>query len=117
MLDFTDPDLPGALDTLPDEDLLNAPFGVVRMDCDGIVTLYNYEERRLSGLSAEQTVGQNFFRDVAPCTNNFMVAERFKEPAIDEVVEYVFTFAMEPTEVTLRLIRRGDVLYMLVRRQ
>lgn len=116
MLSFTDADLPIKLDSASDEELLSVPFGVVRMDRKGTVTLYNEEEARLSGLTEEQTIGYNFFRDVAPCTNNFMVAERFEEPELDELLDYVFTYAMEPTEVTLRLITRESELFLLVRR-
>jgi photoactive yellow protein len=48
----------------------------------------------------------NFFTDVAPCTNNYLVAGRFDEPgALDERLDYVFTFRMKPTPVRLRLMR------------
>lgn len=115
-LAFDDPGLPETLVSADDQELQEAPFGVVRMDPSGRVTLYNSEEQRLSGLSGEQALGNNFFTDVAPCTNNFMVAGRYEEGEIDLVQEYVFTYAMEPTEVTLRLVRRGDLLFLLVRR-
>lgn len=113
-LSFDDPALPEALVLATEEDLKRAPFGVVRMEPSGRVTLYNDAEQRLSGLSERQTLGKNFFSDVAPCTNNFMVAEKYRREELDEVQGYVFTFAMEPREVTLRMIRRGELLYLLV---
>lgn len=115
-LSFDDPKLPDRLLTVSEEELLQAPFGLVKMSGEGTVLLYNEAEARLSGLTTDETVGRNFFIDVAPCTNNFMVAERYKEDPLDTVVEYVFTYAMEPTEVSLRLIRRGATLFLLVRR-
>jgi len=114
-LGFAEPNLPALLVEASDEELQNAPVGIIRMNPDGVVTLYNRAEAKLSGIGEAQALGHNLFRDVAPCTNNFMVAERYGEKELDEVVEYVFTFVMEPTEVTLRLIRRDDLLFMLVK--
>ena len=50
-------------------------------------------------------VGRHFFFDVAPCMNNYMVAERFEETTLDVTMPYVLTFRMRPTPVRLRLIR------------
>lgn len=113
---FDDPALPDLLERSEESRLDEAPFGIVRMALDGTVTFYNKTECDYSGLRREQVEGHNFFTDVAPCTNNFMVAERYKEEELDTILEYVFTFVMEPTEVTLRLIRRRESLYMLVKR-
>ncbi|MBC8010378.1 MAG: photoactive yellow protein [Burkholderiales bacterium] len=86
-----------------------AEFGLVRMKPDGTVLAYNTYEARLSGLSPEGVMGKNFFTQVAPCTNNFMVAERFQEPgALDALIDYVFTYKMKPTKVRLRLLKRAD---------
>jgi photoactive yellow protein len=85
-----------------------ADFGIVRMRTDGTVIAYNTYESRLSGLSSASVVGKCFFTDVAPCTNNFMVAERFNESgALDVEMNYVFTYRMKPTKVWLRLLRRA----------
>jgi len=86
-----------------------ADFGIVRMQTDGTVIAYNAYESRLSGLSAASVMGRCFFTDVAPCTNNFMVAERFSEPgALDAELNYVFTYRLKPTKVRLRLLRRAE---------
>lgn len=114
-LAFDDPALPELLEETEESLLDEAPFGIVRMSPEGTVTFYNSTECDFSGLRKEQVEGHNFFTDVAPCTNNFMVAERYREEELDTVLEYVFTFVMEPTEVTLRLIRRRENLYMLVK--
>jgi photoactive yellow protein len=63
-------------------------------------------------------VGKNFFVQVAPCTNNAMVAERYRtDDALDETINYVFTYRMVPTPVTLRLAKRAgaDTQYLLVK--
>ena len=114
VLRFSDPHLPELLERADDEELERAPFGLVRMDPAGRVELYNRREAELSGLDVADCLGKNFFVDVAPCTNNFMVAERFREDGLDLTLEYVFTYVMESTEVMLRLLRRGQNLYILV---
>jgi photoactive yellow protein len=69
-------------------------------------------------MDAESVVGKNFFVQVAPCTNNYMVAERFHgADELDEIIDYVFTYAMVPTPVTLRLVKSKSSphQYLLVR--
>jgi len=95
-------------------------FGVVRMNRDGDVVCYNDFESRLSGLSPGQVVGRHFFTAVGPCMNNFMVAHRFEnEDALDSTIDYLFTFAMRPTSVRLRLLKSPDsrFMYLLVQRR
>jgi photoactive yellow protein len=116
---FTDPDLLDRLEAADDAALDAAPFGVVAMREDGVVTSYNAAESRLSGLTPAKVVGRHFFTAVAPCTNNFMVAHRFEtEPTLDAVVDYVFTFRMQPTKVRLRLLKQPGGLrsYLVVER-
>ena len=62
-------------------------------------------------------IGRNFFSEVGPCTNNFMVAQRFEEELmLDEVLPYVFTLKMKPRRVNLRLLKSPDARrqYLLV---
>jgi photoactive yellow protein len=104
---FTDPRLLDRLEEADDAALDTAPFGVVAMTEDGDVTSYNAAESRLSGLTPSRVIGRHFFSAVAPCTNNFMVAYRFEtEPALDAVIDYVFTLRMQPTKVRLRLLKQ-----------
>jgi photoactive yellow protein len=116
---FSDPGLLEWLEAADDAALDTAPFGVVAMTEDGVVTSYNAAESRLSGLPPAKVVGRHFFTAVAPCTNNFMVAHRFEtEPTLDAVVDYVFTFRMLPTKVRLRLLKQRGGLrsYLVVER-
>lgn len=85
------------------------PYGVVVMSSDGMVIGYNVAESRLSGLAPDRVIGRHFFRDVAPCANNAVVAERFDaEEDLDDIVDYVFAFRLRPVQVQLRLIRVGN---------
>lgn len=100
---FNDPNLPEWLDAEVDYDRLS--FGVVKMDYDGIVTEYNRAQFDLTGVAAENAIGKHFFTQVAPCTNNFMVAERYRQSILDESLPYIFTYITKPTKVELRLIK------------
>lgn len=84
-------------------------FGLVVMDTDGVVVGYNRAEAELSGLDPDRVVGRNFFTEVGPCTNNFMVAQRYQDvDDLDETIDYVFTFRMAPTPVRLRMLASPD---------
>lgn len=107
----------GQLDGSNPAQLNDLGFGVVAMNHEGIVQQYNRFESELSGLSPEAVLGKHFFTAVAPCTNNFMVAHRYEESdALDETIDYTFTYKMKPTKVSLRLLKgTGDTMYLLVR--
>jgi photoactive yellow protein len=105
---------PGLLDTLESAslDVIDAfGFGLIVMDRDGRVLGYNQAESKLSGLPADEVVGRNFFVEIGPCTNNYLVAQRYRDSAsqetsLDEQLDYVFTYRMAPTPVRLRLLAR-----------
>ncbi len=108
-------DLEGADDTALDQ----APFGVIAMSRDGVVSSYNAFESRLSSLSPGGVIGLHFFSAVEPCTNNFMVALRFEdEDVLDATRDDVFTLRMKPTPVRLRLLKNPEArrMYLLVQR-
>lgn len=91
-------------------------FGVVKMNLNNEVVSYNRQESEITGIDPLFTLGKNFFVQIAPCTNNFMVAEKFRKSELDEELDYVFTHIMEPTKVRLRLLKSAAAQhqYMLV---
>jgi photoactive yellow protein len=120
---------PGLLDTLESASLDvidDFGFGLIVMDRDGRVLGYNQAESKLSGLPADEVIGRNFFVEIGPCTNNYLVAQRYQDSAsqdsasqdsasqqtsqdseeLDEQLDYVFTYRMAPTPVRLRLLAR-----------
>lgn len=116
---FDDPGLMDALEAADAAALDRVPFGVVAMALDGIVLAYNTAEASAAGLTAERVLGRHFFTAVAPCTNNFMVAHRYEtEPALDAIIDYVFTLRMLPQRVHLRMLRHPGArrMYLLVKR-
>jgi photoactive yellow protein len=103
-----------------DEARLDAlPFGVIGFGPDTEVEIYNATESRLAGLSRERVVGRQYFSVVAPCMNNFLVAQRFEdEDELDAVIDYVLTLRMRPTKVRLRMLKRAgeSMRYILIQR-
>ena len=116
-LDFEAPDLAAVLSALPDDGLDALPFGVVEMDLDGIVQRYNATESHYSGLARERVLGRHFFREVAPCSNNRHVAQRYAEATLDTTLAYTFALRMKPVPVTLRLLKPAGArrMHLLVR--
>lgn len=117
-LAFGEPGLLDALEMTPLDVIDEIEFGLIAMDRSGEVVGYNAFESSRSGLLPERVVGRNFFADVGPCTNNYLVAQRFADcDDLDEQLDYVFTFRMAPTPVRLRLLARAGSLrqYLAVR--
>ncbi|NPD70365.1 phosphonate transporter [Lichenicola cladoniae] len=102
---FDDPSMATLLEAMGDAEINDLDYGVVGLDQEGLVECYNVHEERYSGLSRTRVVGRPFFFDVAPCMNNYLVAERLEEASLDVTLPYVLTFRMRPTPVKLRLIR------------
>lgn len=104
---FSQQDLLDVLEHGTPEDLDRLDFGLIAMDRDGTVVHYNAYESQRAGISADRVLGRNFFVSVGPCTNNYLVAQRYADsPELDEELDYVFTLRMRPTPVRLRLLAR-----------
>ncbi len=108
-LAFDSPDLIAALHTADDAALDGLDFGVIGMDSLGLVRRYNRFESAAAGLSQARVIGQPLFTVVAPCMNNYLVAQRFEDAVaeqtpLDETLPYVLTLRMRPVKVRLRLL-------------
>jgi photoactive yellow protein len=108
-LGFTDEQLLNELEGLSQPDLDALDFGVIGFDAAGVVDRYNRFESEAAGLSPARVLGHPLFTVVAPCMNNFMVAQRFEDAAaqrqaLDATVDYVLTLRMRPVKVKLRLL-------------
>jgi photoactive yellow protein len=120
---FSDVNLNRELDLFSNEDLDGLDFGVIGIDAAGVVQRYNSFESKAAGLSSQRVLGQPLFTVVAPCMNNFMVAQRFEDALaggspLDAVIDYVLTLRMRPVKVKLRLLAapEGATRYVLVQR-
>lgn len=115
---FDDPDLLDRLEALELSEFDTWEFGLIAMDRTARVIWYNENESRRAGMTRERVVGHVFFDDIAVCTNNYLVAQRYlDEPDLDAQLDYVFTLRMRPTPVRLRLLARegSDRQYLAVR--
>jgi photoactive yellow protein len=123
-LSFSDPALQTELDRCSNDDLDMLEFGVIGIDEAGLVQRYNHFESKAAGLSSPRVLGQPLFTVVAPCMNNFMVAQRLEDArasgtALDATLDYVLTLRMRPVKVKLRLLAAAGATwrYVLVQRQ
>ena len=119
---FTNAQLHFELDQSSNEDIDALIFGVIGFDTSGIVRRYNSFESKAAGLSSTAVLGKSMFT-VAPCMNNFLVAQRFEDALannapLDDTIEYVLTWRMRPAQVKLRLLALpgADIRYVLVQR-
>ena len=121
---FSDVALHRELDLCSNEELDMLDFGVIGIDATGVVQRYNSFESKAAGLSSQRVLGQSLFTVVAPCMNNFMVAQRFEDAlaggsTLDATIDYVLTLRMRPVKVKLRLLAAagGISRYVLVHRK
>jgi photoactive yellow protein len=119
---FEDSDLCATLTAMSADAVDDLDFGVIGFDGGGIVRLYNRHESEAAGLTVARVIGKRLFTEVAPCMNNFMVAQRFEDSsasgvALDATIDYVLTLRMRPTRVALRLITApgGALSFLLVK--
>jgi photoactive yellow protein len=109
MLDFDAPGIGEELRHASRQQLNQADFGIVGVDDEGVVQFYNTYESELAGVEPEEARGQNFFTQLAPCSNNRIFLGRFKKGVrtgeLDEQFSYTFTYKMRPTLVDIRLYR------------
>jgi photoactive yellow protein len=120
---FDEAELAARLDTMTQDEFDDLDFGVIAIDDQTRVCVYNAAESRIAGLSPGRVLGSRLFEVVAPCMNNFMVAQRFADAAaarieLDVVIDYVLTLRMLPLKVRLRLVATpgSERRYVLVQR-
>ncbi len=123
-LSFGDATLLTDLNQATDADIDELGFGVIGFDARGLVRRYNRFESACAGLSHQRVIGHPLFTYVAPCMNNFMVAQRFEDAqaagaALDDTIDYVLTLRMRPARVRLRLLAAPGAAhrYVLVERK
>lgn len=86
---------------LSPEQLDKLPFGVIIVDKEGKINSYNQAEEQLSGRSAGEVIGKNFFTEVAPCTRVKEFQGRFQQLIASDKPATRFNFVFR--------FRQGDV--------
>ena len=83
------------------------PFGAIALDREGTILQFNEYEANLSNRRAPDTIGRNFFHDVAPCTNVREFYGRFQEGIekgeLNVSFDYRFAFRQGPRDVRVTL--------------
>ena len=121
--DFEQTDIAERLATADDAALDVLQFGIIGFDEQTVVQRYNTFESHLAGLNKSRVLGHPLFTSVAPCMNNFLVAQRFEDALatgdpLDATLDYVLTLRMKPCKVKLRLLAgsAGAMRYVLILR-
>jgi len=95
------------IDGLTAAELDALPFGAIQLDTTGRILQFNEYEANLSNRRAPDTVGWNFFRDVAPCTNVRDFQGRFTEGIerreLNVTFDFRFAFKQAPRDVRVTL--------------
>ena len=107
-MSFVTPDILTKLGSLTRAEIDAAGFGIVKVDQNGKILMYNRYESDLAGVASTAAEGKNFFTDVAPCTNNKLFFGKFKNGAeageLNTAFNYTFTYKMKPTNVAIHLL-------------
>ena len=79
IVSFTDSNLENVLAGMSEGQIDDLAFGAIQLDASGTVKKYNAAEGQITGRNPEDVIGQNFFTEVAPCTNRPEFKGKFDE--------------------------------------
>ena len=104
---FGKDDLENVMSKMSPAEVDQLAFGAVQLDASGKILRYNAAEASITGRDAKGVIGQNFFRDVAPCTNSPTFKGVFDQGVradnLNTMFEYVFDYKMSPTKVKIHM--------------
>lgn len=119
---FGGEDIENVLAKLDGKELDDLAFGAIQLDGDGTILSYNAAEAKITGRRAEDVIGKNFFKEVAPCTRRpefyGVFQEGVKKQELNTMFEYVFDYKMNPTKVKVHMKKAlvGDSYWIIVKR-
>lgn len=122
IVQFGSDDIENKLSRMDDGQLDDMAFGAIQLDKNGTVEKYNAAEGDITGRDPSKTIGKNFFRDVAPCTNSPQFKGKFDEGVrsgdLNTMFEYTFDYEMKPTKVKVHMKKAltGDSFWVFVKR-
>ncbi len=119
---FDDIDIVTTIESLDNQSVDRLPFGVVRLDDDGVVQMFNVTEAELSGYGARPKLGKNFFLDIAPCMNTPEMRGRIdtarKTGAVDIEIGWIGDFKDRDGELRIRALSASSGgIWILVSRE
>ena len=108
-MSFIDESVVTKLDGLTRDDVDSLDYGAVKVDDEGKILLYNRYESELAGVAPSSAEGKNFFKEIAPCTNNKLFFGKFQKGVnageLNLAFNYTFTYKMKPTNVSIQMLR------------
>jgi photoactive yellow protein len=100
------------VDSLTEDEFNALPFGAIKLDANGRILKYNLYESKLAERDAAEVIGQNFFTEVAPCTNVQEFAGLYRqgmaEGKLNTTFPYRFRFPKRTLNVEITLILNAD---------
>lgn len=121
-LSFSDDQAAATLAGMNPEEFNSLAFGAIELDEKGTILRYNEAEGAITGRDPKEVIGKNFFMEVAPCTDSPEFRGRFRDGVnsgdLNITFEYLFTFQMRPTKVSVRMKQSltGDSYWVFVKR-
>ncbi len=122
-ISFDRADLLARLESMSELGIDSLSFGVIGFTGGGIVCRYNDYEAKAAVREQKNVLGHELFTVVAPCMNNYLIAQRFEDAgetgiSLDETIDYVLTWKMRPIKVKLRMLFSPDIptRYVLIHR-
>ena len=110
--DFESAELARQVEALSAEERDKLPYGVIKLDANGVVEVYNSAEARLSGRKKRPTVGLDFFAEVAPCMANPDMRGRIEQArrrgAVDIEIGWIGDFDDPNGEIEIRVLSAID---------
>ena len=119
---FDSSDLDSKLSGMTSKDLDSLAFGAIELDRDGKILRYNSAEGDITGRDPKETLGRNFFNEVAPCTKSPEFYGRFEKGVkagnLNAIFEYTFDYKMRPTKVKVQMKKdlQKDSYWIFVKR-
>jgi photoactive yellow protein len=121
-IEFGTGDIEDTIANLSEADLDSLAFGAIQLDATGKILQYNMTEGEITGRDPKAAIGQNFFTDLAPCTNTprfrGVFDEGVKAGKLNSLFEYTFDYNMNPTKVTVHIKKAiaGGTYWVFVKR-
>lgn len=122
MVSFGKEDIENVLGKMSAKEINDLAFGAIQIDASGKILAYNAAESAITGRSAADVIGKNFFKDVAPCTNTSKFKGVFdtgvRQDSLNTMFEYVFDYNMTPTKVKIHMKKAilGGSYWIFVKR-
>ena len=114
IISFEGVDLAELLPRIPDSIKNELPFGLVKLDTNGIVLEYNMAEGEIAGVDPNWALGKSFFEEVAVCTKTAAFYGRFvegvKKGFLNVAFDYVFDHRSGNARVKVQMVMLPDHL-------